>query len=188
MEWPTFEALNKPEDPEIRFKVVTEDSIDLVDLGELYSEAPRGKVLHISHSSSLIGVEAWSFPISIISKSPQERHRLSFNSDSPSSFVAKVKLVNGNNVYSDVFFSGQETTESQEELCAQKWRCLVLAYRKQASRSPVVVVISGGGDMAERIGLIDFWVSWEVDSRDKKVPVVFDDRMVEKEKWKGRLR
>ena len=187
LEWFAFETLDKQEDPEVRFEVAVEGNEELTDLGALYKNTPRGKSLDISYTCDTLDVEAWSFAMRIVPKPLEECNRFAPRI-CPSYYTGRVELKSGKIMYSDIYLLDQDFSKNHRDLGTQNWTCLVLAYRKQASRSPVAIVIKEDSEIAERVGLVDFWVSWETDESGKRSQGIFDDRAVEKRRWRGRLR
>lgn len=171
-EWFVFEGLSRWEDPEVRFEVAVEGG-GMTDLAALYKSA-TGKQIRISRESESLGVEAWSFPITILQNSAESL-----------SFLVQVRLSTGDTMFSNLILS---SLVSYDELREQKWTCLILAYRKQASRSPVAMVIGEKDGVWERLGLVDFWVSWKLDEQGNRKQEVFNDQQMEKTRWKAVLK
>jgi hypothetical protein len=103
-------------------------------------------------------------------------------------FYAKAELNDGTSVYSPLILSKQpgDGSDFVTRLHDGTWDCIVLSYRKQASRSPVVMVIEDQEDGAERIGLVDFWTCWS-DIDESRSSIVLDDRKLLKTRRKIRL-
>ncbi|OCK86400.1 HET-domain-containing protein [Lepidopterella palustris CBS 459.81] len=191
-EWPTFENLSAQENPEIHFRVNLSDD-HTIDIHKLYSLTSGNAA--VSQTSHYLEIEAWSIQIRIVSKASLEMSQgvvkvedTSQGKDMSDLYV-KVELNNGSPIYSPLILSKQidEGCDFMDELRSKTWECIILGYRKQAVRSPVVLVLDLDGDTAERIGLVDFWTSWSVVDGDW-TSVMTDDRMFEKTRRKLRLK
>jgi hypothetical protein len=172
-EWFVFEQLSKWEDPAVRFEVAVEGS-EMVDLSAFYKDNSTPNRMQISRESDSLGIEAWCFPITIVPESSD-----------PSSFFVRARLTTGISMFSNLILS---SLCSYDELHEREWKCLILAYRKQAARSPIAVVIGEKDGIWERLGLVDFWISWKVDGQGNKTQEVLNDTQIEKKRWKGVLR
>ncbi|OCK97834.1 HET-domain-containing protein [Cenococcum geophilum 1.58] len=190
-EWLTFEKLSAQENPGIEFRVALEDG-SFATLHELYGFT--GSKVAVSKTSQHLDVEAWTIQILIVSSSYPEISQGSTESEKLTQqegmreFYAKAELNDGTSVYSPLILSKQPGggNDFVTRLHDSTWDCIVLSYRKQASRSPVVMVIEDQEDGAERIGLVDFWTCWS-DINESRSSIVLDDRKLLKTRRKIRL-
>jgi hypothetical protein len=182
-EWPSFEMLSAQENPDVKFRVVLEDG-RVADLHELYSFT--GGKATISKSSCFLEIEAWTFQVSIVSSGADDASPSTGEtvfSEEICHFLAKIELEDQSSVFSPLVLSRevQHGDDFSKDLTSRKRDCIILGYRKQASRSPVVMIIDESDDAAERVGLVDFWSSC-TDPDDPESAVILDDRKLSKTK------
>ncbi|KAF2804856.1 HET-domain-containing protein [Mytilinidion resinicola] len=189
-DWPSFETLSAQENPDIQIRVTLEDG-RVANLQDLYSFT--GSKTTISKTSCFLEVESWTFQINIVCALkngvlPSAADDMESASDM-CEYYAKVNLEDGTTIYSPLLLCReiQHGDDFSKTLISCKWDCIILGYRKQASRSPMVMVLEKSEDAVERIGLVDFWSSC-TDTNDPKSAIVFDDRRLSKAKRKIKLK
>ncbi|KAF2189697.1 hypothetical protein K469DRAFT_723622 [Zopfia rhizophila CBS 207.26] len=178
--WMSFETLSKQEDPEITFKIKFHGGTQ--DLHSAWTNS-LGNLHYMSNDT--LDIEAWSFPITIVPEPSQTDTQSSISYSS--SYLAQLDLGSGMIAYSPFLVTEQVTEYLHDKLCSKTWTCIVLAYRKQASRAPVVLVLRESTKYAERIGLVDFWTAWGSDEYGNRYHIVVDDRKIVRSRWKGAL-
>jgi hypothetical protein len=165
-QWPEFEGLDVQENPEIRFWLERNETSDINELNKiLRSEAE----LSLYCKNLSLHIEGWTLDGQFI------------ECESTNTVEVRIVDLEGVTHRAHGMLSRMHLSNSVEDAgTAPDPFCLTLAYRRQAHRAPIALLVQQNGCFYERVGTVDFTSSqalvngiWQ-DSvfNDMKVPRV----------------